>query len=230
MIRNIQEELKAPKSQYNRFGGYAYRSVEDILTAVKPLLVKEKAELTLTDELVLIGDRYYVKATATYEDKDGKQVVTGYAREAENKKGMDASQITGTASSYARKYALNGLFLIDDTKDADSEEYQRGTSRPAPQRKQNTKKQTAQRQVTKEQQVISAKKRQYDMITQKIADHSGEPLDTVKKLIINDVKEAGDDKKAKTAVSKWDTLINHAQMLYNKTKNVGKEKGDKDND
>lgn len=223
MIRDIQEELKAPKSQYNRFGGYAYRSVEDILTAVKPLLVKEKADLTLTDELVLIGDRYYVKATATYEDKDGKQVVTGYAREAENKKGMDASQITGTASSYARKYALNGLFLIDDTKDADSEEYHRRTS-PA------TKKQTTQQQVTKEQQVISAKKRQYDMITQKIADHSGEPLDTVKKLILNDVKEAGDDKRAKTAVSKWNALINHAQMLYNKTKNVGKEKGDKDND
>lgn len=223
MIRDIQEELKAPKSQYNRFGGYAYRSVEDILTAVKPLLVKEKADLTLTDELVLIGDRYYVKATATYEDKGGKKVVTGYAREAENKKGMDASQITGTASSYARKYALNGLFLIDDTKDADSEEYHRRTG-PA------TKKQSTQRQVTKEQQVISAKKRQYDMIAQKIADHSGEPLDTVKKLILNDVKEAGDDKKAKTAVSKWNILINHAQMLYNKTKNVGKEKGDKDND
>lgn len=223
MIRNIQEELKAPKSQYNRFGGYAYRSVEDILTAVKPLLVKEKAELTLTDELVLIGDRYYVKATATYEDKDGKKVVTGYAREAENKKGMDASQITGTASSYARKYALNGLFLIDDTKDADSEEYHRRTIPAA-------KKQTAQRQVTKEQQVLSAKKRQYDMIAQKIADHSGESLSTVKKLILNDVKGSGDDKKAKTAVSKWDALINHAQMLYNKTKNVGKEKGDKDND
>lgn len=223
MIRNIQEELKAPKSQYNRFGGYAYRSVEDILTAVKPLLVKEKAELTLTDELVLIGDRYYVKATAAYEDKDGKKVVTGYAREAENKKGMDASQITGTASSYARKYALNGLFLIDDTKDADSEEYHRRTSPVA-------KKQTIQRQVTKEQQVISAKKRQYDMIAQKIADHSGESLSTVKELILNDVKGSGDDKKAKTAVSKWDALINHAQMLYNKTKNVGKEKGDKDND
>lgn len=223
MIRNIQEELKAPKSQYNRFGGYAYRSVEDILTAVKPLLVNEKAELTLTDELVLIGDRYYVKATATYEDKDGKKVVTGYARESENKKGMDASQITGTASSYARKYALNGLFLIDDTKDADSEEYHRRTS-PTVQQKQTAKKQTTQRQVTKEQQVISAKKRQYDMITQKIADHSGESLGTVKELIINDVKESGDDKKAKTAVSKWDTLINHAQMLYNKTKNVGKEK------
>lgn len=229
MIRNIQEELKAPKSQYNRFGGYAYRSVEDILTAVKPLLVKEKADLTLTDELVLIGDRYYVKATATYEDKDSKKVVTGYARESENKKGMDASQITGTASSYARKYALNGLFLIDDTKDADSEEYHQRTS-PATQRKQTVKRQSTQRQATKEQQVISAKKHQYDMITQKIADHSGESLSTVKELIINDVKESGDDKKAKTAVSKWNTLINHAQMLYNKTKNVGKEKGDKDND
>lgn len=229
MIRNIQEELKAPKSQYNRFGGYAYRSVEDILTAVKPLLVKEKAELTLTDELVLIGDRYYVKATATYEDKDGKKVVTGYARESENKKGMDASQVTGTASSYARKYALNGLFLIDDTKDADSEEYHRINS-PATQRKQTVKRHSTQQQATKEQQVISAKKRQYDMIAQKIADHSGESLSTVKELILNDVKESGDDKKAKTAVSKWDTLINHAQMLYNKTKNVGKEKGDKDND
>lgn len=123
-LLEIQVELKAPKSQYNKFGGYKYRSTEDILQAVKPLLKKYGDSLDLSDEPVLIGDWHYIKATAAFKDKDGNNtVVTGYAREAANKKGMDDSQITGTASSYARKYALNGLFLIDDTKDADTDEY-----------------------------------------------------------------------------------------------------------
>lgn len=116
----IQQELKAPKGQLNKFGNYKYRSAEDILEAVKPLLVKYDCLLTLSDEIVSIGERYYIKATATLKTKENSISVTAFAREAETKKGMDESQITGMASSYARKYALNGLFCIDDTKDADT--------------------------------------------------------------------------------------------------------------
>lgn len=120
----IQQELKAPKNQFNSFGKYSYRNCEDILEAVKPLLAKVNMILVISDDLVQVGDRYYVKATARLT-KDGKLVAeaSAFAREAEIKKGMDESQITGTASSYARKYCLNGLFLIDDTKDADTDEY-----------------------------------------------------------------------------------------------------------
>ncbi len=118
----IQSELKAPKGQYNSFGKYKYRSAEDILEAVKPLLKKYGCKLTIMDEIVLVGDRYYVKAIPTISDGTQSLSVCGWAREAETKTGMDASQITGTASSYARKYALNGLFAIDDTKDADTDE------------------------------------------------------------------------------------------------------------
>lgn len=121
---HIQSRLKAPKGNYNSFGKYKYRSCEDILEAVKPLLAEEGLTLTLSDEIEQIGDRYYVRATASlYENDNLIEIVSAYAREEDNKKGMDASQITGTASSYARKYALNGLFLIDDTKDADTDEY-----------------------------------------------------------------------------------------------------------
>ena len=129
-LLNIQTELKAPKGQTNKFGGYKYRSCEDILEAVKPLCKKNKATLILSDSLENYGDRYYIKATATLLstefDKEGRLESIGnsaFAREAESKKGMDESQITGTASSYARKYALNGLFNIDDTKDADTNEF-----------------------------------------------------------------------------------------------------------
>lgn len=122
----IQSELKAPKSNYNGFGKFRYRSCEDILEAVKPLLAREKCMLTMTDEVVAITDKVYIKATATIIDLDNKVhcSTSAYARESENKKGMDESQMTGTASSYARKYALNGLFLIDDTKDVDTNEFQ----------------------------------------------------------------------------------------------------------
>ena len=118
----IQRELKAPKKQVNKFGNYKYRSCEDILEAVKPLVTRENCTLTITDEVVQVGERYYVKATATIVDNDNPEssrTVSAYAREPEDKKGSDPSQITGAASSYARKYCLNGLFLIDDTKDAD---------------------------------------------------------------------------------------------------------------
>ena len=124
-ILKIQSELKAPKGQYNSFGKYKYRSCEDILEAVKPILKENKMIMNITDELVYIGERYYIKATAILTDiENGEQFINvAYAREDESKKGMDGSQITGTASSYARKYALNGLFLIDDTKDADTDEF-----------------------------------------------------------------------------------------------------------
>ena len=120
-LAKIQAELKAPKNQKNTFGNYNYRSCEDILEAVKPLLKKHDALLTISDTIEEVGGRIYVKATCRFQGNDGCSAeVTAYAREAETKKGMDESQITGATSSYARKYALNGLFCIDDTKDADA--------------------------------------------------------------------------------------------------------------
>lgn len=119
-LLKIQMELKAPKNQTNSFGGYNYRSCEDIFEAVKPLLQEEGLVLRVTDELVNIGERYYIKATAILTDGNDIIENVAYAREEETKKGMDGSQITGASSSYARKYALNGLFLIDDVKDSDT--------------------------------------------------------------------------------------------------------------
>ena len=117
----IQKELKAPKSQYNDYGKFSYRNCEDILEAVKPLCEKNKVVLFLNDEVLFIQTRFYIKATATLMDLEGAGVidVSAYAREEEAKKGMDGSQVTGAASSYARKYALNGMFCIDDAKDSD---------------------------------------------------------------------------------------------------------------
>lgn len=136
-LLNVQQGLKAPKSQYNVFGKYNYRNAEDILEAVKPLLAKEKLVLILKDELVNIGDRYYIKATASLIDVEKEFTtptieVTAYAREEESKKGMDGSQVTGASSSYARKYALNGLFCIDDTKDSDTtNDGEKGQDKPS---------------------------------------------------------------------------------------------------
>lgn len=120
-LYRIQTELKAPKAQRNNFGKYNYRSCEDILEAVKPLLKEYEATINLSDNIMQIGERYYVQVTARLTDiKSGESVIsTAFAREDENKKGMDASQLTGATSSYARKYALNGLLAIDDTKDSD---------------------------------------------------------------------------------------------------------------
>lgn len=127
-LLNIQSELKAPKNQHNKFGNYDYRSCEDILEAVKPLCKDQNVVLNISDDIVIVGERYYVRATATLIDleADGAMIENvAYAREEENKKGMDASQVTGATSSYARKYALNGLFCIDDTKDADTDAYKK---------------------------------------------------------------------------------------------------------
>ena len=121
ILQQIQSALKAPKSQFNQFGKYKYRNCEDILEAVKPLLAKHNVALVVEDELVMIGTRYYVKATARLVGKDCVIAeASAFAREAESKKGMDESQLTGATSSYARKYALNGLLAIDDTKDSDT--------------------------------------------------------------------------------------------------------------
>lgn len=129
----VQGNLKAPKGQYNSFGKYHYRSCEDILTAVKPLCIENGLVLTISDEIKQVGDRYYVEARATVIllETGEKHTVCASARESQDKKGMDDSQITGTASSYARKYALNGLFAIDDSKDADTDEHAKETQSKA---------------------------------------------------------------------------------------------------
>lgn len=141
----IQTKLKAPKGQYNSFGNFNYRSAEDILEAVKPLNAEQGVLLTITDEIKEIGGRVYVVATATVSDGTDTLQVSAFAREPENKKGMDESQITGATSSYARKYALNGLYAIDDNKDADTDEHKQ-------QQDNAPKKQQAQKQQQKQQQ------------------------------------------------------------------------------
>lgn len=141
----IQTKLKAPKGQYNKFGNFNYRSAEDILEAVKPLNVEQGLLLTITDEIKEVGGRIYVVATATVSDGTDELKVSAFAREPENKKGMDESQITGATSSYARKYALNGLYAIDDNKDADTDEHKQ-------QQENAPKKQQAQKQQQKQQQ------------------------------------------------------------------------------
>lgn len=138
-IGAIQFELKAPKSQYNSFGKYKYRNAEDILEAVKPLLNKYEMCMSVSDDIVEVGGRIYVKATVKVYDDSNYVETTAFAREEENKKGQDSAQLTGGTSSYARKYALNGMFLIDDTKDSDAtnthgKELEKPTTQPAPTR------------------------------------------------------------------------------------------------
>ncbi len=137
-VVKIQNELKAPKGQFNKFGGYKYRSCEDIVESVKPILLAYGVMLNISDELVVIGDRYYVKAVAGLTDGTDVIQSIGYAREPQELKGMSESQITGTASSYARKYALNGLLAIDDTKDPDTDEFAKTTGQEPKQEQKAT--------------------------------------------------------------------------------------------
>lgn len=169
----IQSELKAPKSQFNKFGGYKYRKAEDILEAVKPLLAKQKCTLIISDDIVMIGNRIYVKATAIIKNEKGEfEETTGWAREEETKKGMDGSQITGASSSYARKYALNGLFAIDDNADSDTTNTgQQGTHQAA--------QQTAQ---TQQQSQATAQPAQ----PQYHPDNLAEALEMVKRCVNRD--------------------------------------------
>src|SRR5699024_4690006 len=180
-----QQELKAPKSNFNSFGKYKYRSAEDILEAAKPLNAKLGLLLTLSDEPIQIGDWNYIKATATISDGSESKEITAFAREAPEKRGMDSSQITGTASSYARKYALNGLYLIDDTKDADTDEYQSTT------RKQDNFKPITQKQVGS----IKTKAKQF-------ADLRNQEESAVyKALKISDITKLSADMASKTSTT-----------------------------
>ena len=137
----VQQELIAPKNQYNSFGKYNYRSCEDILEGLKPCLKKVRAAVTVSDDVVQIGERYYIKATATLHDAESNVTIsnTAYAREDEGKKGMDVSQVTGATSSYARKYALNGLFCIDDVKDADTRDNRQNEAKEQKQAEEHQK-------------------------------------------------------------------------------------------
>ena len=146
----IQTKLKAPKGQYNKFGNFNYRSAEDILEAVKPLNAEQGVLLTITDEIKEIGGRVYVVATATVSDGTDELKVSAFAREPENKKGMDESQITGATSSYARKYALNGLYAIDDNKDADTDEHKQQQEN-APKKQQTQKQQQQEKGFTEQE-------------------------------------------------------------------------------
>lgn len=184
VLQAIQSELVAPKGQYNSFGKYNYRSAEDILEALKPILKKHNAAITLSDEIVYIEGRYYVEASVTLYAEGEAIGAKASAREEETKKGMDGSQITGTASSYARKYALNGLFAIDDNKDPDTDEYANQTgkqaqaqkpvqSKPASNQKQNQRASGNVKYITGAQ----AKKLREDI--KNIAEASGGPVNTV---------------------------------------------------
>lgn len=152
-LSSIQEHLNAPKNQYNSFGKYKYRSCEDILEGVKPLL--KGLFLSISDEIVLIGDRYYVKATATITDGENKHTATAMAREEESKKGMDAAQVTGATSSYARKYCLNGLFGIDDSKDADTDEHKHQQNAAPSQKQSQSQAQQKQHDARSPQQLLT---------------------------------------------------------------------------
>ncbi|WP_281828064.1 ERF family protein [Lactobacillus amylolyticus] len=168
----IQNELKAPKNQFNKFGNYHYRSCEDILNALKPLLFKHHAHLIMTDKPVMVGDWHYIEATANYEAPDIKKVSQAYAREDETRKGMSASQATGAASSYARKYALNGLFLIDDAKDSDTNEYQNQT-RQSSQKAERSQQPKMNNHAKSNPTIMNAKKQLIDTFIKQIGKFIG---------------------------------------------------------
>ena len=136
-LTGLRDELSVPKNQFNKFGNYKFRSQEDILESLKPLLKKHGLLLTISDEMIMLGDRYYIKVVAKITDGQKEIMATGYAREPQAQKGMNEAQITGSASSYARKYALNALFLIDDTKDSDTNEHHKQSTKQEPEFNRN---------------------------------------------------------------------------------------------
>lgn len=189
----IQQKLIAPKGQYNSFGKYYYRSCEDILEGVKSLLKETKTTLTITDDLILIGDRYYLKATATLTDCETGESVTNsaFAREEESIKGMSGSQITGASSSYARKYALNGLFCIDDVADADTRNNNDSEPAPAPTKKK-AKSKTMNTELLEE------------LVAKCVADDID--ISAVCKVYKVDSKDDLEEKYCKNALDNWDKL------------------------
>lgn len=215
-LQSIQQKLVAPKGQYNSFGKYSYRSAEDILEALKPILNEHDATLVLQDEIVQIGDRYYVEATATLYAVGETIGTRAFAREDDSKKGMDGSQVTGAASSYARKYALNGLFMIDDNKDPDTDEFANQTgkqaqaqkpaqSKPTSNQKQN---QTASGSV---KYITGAQAKKLREGIKNIAEASGGPVNTVGVWFIG---QLGVDKIESIPADR----LNEAQDLIAKTK------------
>lgn len=197
----IQSELKAPKNQRNNFGKYNYRNCEDILNALKPHLMKYKCVVLLTDELGLIGDRFYIKATAKLVDAESNNTISvnAYAREEETKKGMDSSQITGSASSYARKYALNGLFAIDDTKDSDyTNQFGKEPQTPQPQYQAPPKQEPPQLPI---QQV----KFEINQVAKKKGVKSSEILSEVQQKVKYQINEAVNLQQAEEVIN----LLHH---------------------
>ena len=217
VLMNIQSKLVAPKGQWNKFGGYAYRSAEDILNAVKPLLAENEATLTLTDEPILVGDWHYIKATATFKANDEEQVVTAFARESENKKGQDVSQITGTASSYARKYALNGLFLIDDNKDADTNAYHQQNNKPTPKKKPAAKQQT-----NNQSETTKNKGRLFRGFVEQIAKSLDSQPKTVQEQLVEQAKGTQDYQQG-NADQRATILLRLAETMKNQIQNDNKK-------
>lgn len=220
VLQSIQSELVAPKGQYNSFGKYNYRSAEDILEALKPILKKHKAAITMSDDIVYIEGRHYVEASVTLYAEGEAIGSKALAREEETKKGMDGSQITGTASSYARKYALNGLFAIDDNKDADSDEYQNQNksttkSEPAvkPDQKTSNSQQTKQASSAKTKKITGAQAKKLREDIKNIAEASGGPVNTVGVWFIG---QLGVDKIENIPAER----LKEAQELITKTKKV----------
>ncbi len=220
VLQAIQSELIAPKGQYNSFGKYNYRSAEDILEALKPILKKHNAAITLSDDITYIEGRHYVEASVTLY-AEGEAIGTkALAREEESKKGMDGSQITGTASSYARKYALNGLFAIDDNKDADSDEYQnqnksttKSETATNPDHKTSNSQQTKQAQSDKTKKITGAQAKKLREDIKNIAEASGGPVNTVGVWFIG---QLGVDKIESIPAER----LKEAQELIAKTKKV----------
>lgn len=185
-LLNIQNELNVPKNQHNNFGNYDYRSCEDILEAVKPLCKEQKVVLNISDEIFLVGNRYYIRATATLIDLEAEGGIienVAYAREEENKKGMDASQVTGATSSYARKYALNGLFCIDDTKDADTDAYKKQQNKATTKPQMNSNTTNTQSKLISEAQrkrLFAISKGNNDVVKQVLERHKYEKTEQIK--------------------------------------------------
>ena len=195
----VQSKLKTPKGQYNSFGKYHYRSCEDILEGLKPLLQEVGATLRITDTIEHIGDRYYVKATVIFEDATSSLEVTAYAREEESRKGMDGSQVTGSSSSYARKYALNGMFCIDDTKDADATNEGEAPKKAAP----KPPEMDTEALCTNEQRgrIVAEMQR------------AGIPADDIKAFTIKEFKK---DKSVDLTISEADKLLAHLSTFEKK--------------
>lgn len=193
----IQLNLIAPKNQYNSFGKYNYRSCEDILEGLKPCLQETKTAVTVNDEIVQIGDRYYVKATATLFDCETGESVsnTAYAREEESKKGMDASQVTGATSSYARKYALNGLFCIDDVKDADTRDN----------RQEEAKKQQNEEKQQKEIENMEISKVKVEVLHKRCADEGVSEAKILELYKVSDFSELT-EKKFRNISDNWEKI------------------------